>query len=117
MVFDPVGGERLVESVRVLAPEGRLVSVGFVAGIPLLPVNKLLVRNLTLIGADWQPQDPVTRERLVPWLRAMLTARALHPVVTRTASLGEATTVLTELERRQLPGKAVLEVRDERGEQ
>jgi len=110
VVFDPVGGERLIESVRVLAPEGRLISVGFVAGIPHLPVNELLVRNLTLLGADWPPDDPVTRARLLPWTQAMVASGAIHPIVTRTAALAEAGSVLAALERREVAGKAVLEV-------
>jgi NADPH2:quinone reductase len=107
VVVDPVGGERLAESMRCLAPEGRLVSVGFVGGIPSLPVNHLLVRNLTLIGADWAPDDPVTHDVLVPALRALL-AEGVRPAVTHVAPLDEAGPVLEALERRQLAGKAVL---------
>lgn len=113
VVLDPVGGRRLEESARVLAPEGRLISVGFAGGIPTVSVNRLLVRNLTLIGADWLPDSPVTAERLIPWVVAQLEAGALKPPVTHTAPLRDAASVLTALAEGKLKGKAVLEVGSE----
>ncbi len=54
VVYDPVGGEMFIESLRCMAPEGRLVSVGFAAGsIPEVPANILLVKNLDVIGLYW----------------------------------------------------------------
>jgi NADPH2:quinone reductase len=53
-VYDPVGGEMFAESLRCMAPVGRLVSVGFAAGsIPEVPANILLVKNLDVIGLYW----------------------------------------------------------------
>jgi NADPH2:quinone reductase len=115
VVFDPVGGDRLEESARVLAPEGRLISVGFTGGIPKVSVNRLLVRNLTLIGADWPPDSPVTSERLIPWVVAQLGAGALKPPVTHMAPLRDAANVLTALAEGKLKGKAVLELESKEG--
>ena len=54
VVIDPVGGDRFDDNVRVLAPEGRLVVVGFAAGtIPTVKVNRLLLRNISILGAAW----------------------------------------------------------------
>jgi len=54
VVYDPVGGEMFTESLRCMAPEGRLVSVGFAAGsIPEVAANILLVKNLDVIGLYW----------------------------------------------------------------
>ena len=54
VIFDPVGGERFDESVRALAPEGRLVVIGFTEGaIPKVGVNRLLFRNVSVVGAAW----------------------------------------------------------------
>lgn len=110
VVFDPVGGTRLEESARVLAPEGRLLSVGFAGGIPKVAVNRLLARNLTLACADWPPDSPVTAARLIPWVVAQLEAGALKPPVTHTAPLRDAGNVLTALAAGELKGKAVLEL-------
>jgi NADPH2:quinone reductase len=52
LALDPVGGDRLVDSLRLLAPEGRLLVVGFTAGeIPTVKVNRLLLGNIGVLGA------------------------------------------------------------------
>jgi NADPH2:quinone reductase len=51
LTLDPVGGDRLVESLRLTAPEGRVLVVGFTAGeIPTVKVNRLLLGNLGVLG-------------------------------------------------------------------
>ena len=52
LALDPVGGDRLVDSLRLLAPEGRLLVVGFTAGeISTVKVNRLLLGNIGVLGA------------------------------------------------------------------
>ena len=52
LALDPVGGDRLVDSLRLLAPEGRLLVVGFTAGeIPTVKVIRLLLGNIGVLGA------------------------------------------------------------------
>lgn len=54
IVLDPVGGDRVTDSLRVLAPEGRLLVVGFTAGeIPTVKLNRLLLGNTGVIGVAW----------------------------------------------------------------
>ncbi len=54
VVLDPVGGDRFTDSLRSLAPEGRLLVVGFTAGeIPTVKVNRLLLNNTEVVGAGW----------------------------------------------------------------
>ena len=63
-VYDPVGGDVFMQSLRCMAPEGRICPVGFASGtIPQIPANLLLVKNLTVCGvnmgyyAGWSPND------------------------------------------------------------
>ena len=50
IVVDPVGGDRMTDSLRSLAPEGRLL-VGFAGGeIPTVKVNRLLLGNTGVLG-------------------------------------------------------------------
>ncbi|PPJ10591.1 NADPH:quinone oxidoreductase [Nocardia nova] len=54
IVLDPVGGDRFTDSIRSLAPAGRLLVVGFTAGeIPTVKVNRLLLKNVEVVGAAW----------------------------------------------------------------
>jgi NADPH2:quinone reductase len=51
VIYDPVGGEAFDISLRCIAPEGRLIPMGFASGtIPQIPANILLVKNVTVIG-------------------------------------------------------------------
>ena len=64
IVFDPVGGSIFEEALRCIAPEGRVIIVGFAGGtIQQIPANLLLLKNVELIGlnfghyAGWTPAD------------------------------------------------------------
>jgi len=51
VILDPVGGDRFTDSLRSLAPEGRLLVVGFTGGeIPTVKVNRLLLNNVDVVG-------------------------------------------------------------------
>ena len=54
MVVDPVGGDRFTDSLRSLAPGGRLLVIGFTGGeIPTVKVNRLLLNNVDVVGVGW----------------------------------------------------------------
>ncbi len=51
VIYDPVGGSAFDASLRCVAPEGRIIPMGFASGtIPQIPANILLVKNVTVIG-------------------------------------------------------------------
>jgi NADPH:quinone reductase len=51
VICDPVGGSAFDISLRCIAPEGRLIPMGFASGtVPQIPANILLVKNVTVIG-------------------------------------------------------------------
>jgi NADPH2:quinone reductase len=54
VIFDPVGGDTFDQSMRCIAPGGRIIPMGFAGGrIPNIPANLLLVKNVTAIGLYW----------------------------------------------------------------
>jgi NADPH2:quinone reductase len=54
LVVDPIGGEAFDDAIRALAVEGRLLVIGFAAGgIPTVKVNRLLLRNVSVIGVGY----------------------------------------------------------------
>lgn len=54
VVVDPVGGDRFTDSLRSLAPLGRMLVIGFTAGaIPEVKVNRLLLNNVDVVGVGW----------------------------------------------------------------
>jgi NADPH2:quinone reductase len=54
IVVDPVGGDRFTDSLRSLAPGGRLLVIGFTGGeIPTIKANRLLLNNVDAVGVGW----------------------------------------------------------------
>ncbi|MGV0791209.1 NADPH:quinone oxidoreductase family protein [Mycolicibacterium sp. XJ1819] len=55
LVVDPIGGAAFDDAIRALALEGRLLVIGFAAGagIPTVKVNRLLLRNVAVIGVGY----------------------------------------------------------------
>ncbi|MFF7647181.1 zinc-binding dehydrogenase [Streptomyces canus] len=115
IVLDPVGGDRFADSLRSLAPEGRLVVVGFTGGdIPTVKVNRLLLRNIAVLGAglaELLAHDPGYPRRQWDELYPLLSDGRLtvpEPVV---HDLADAAKALSELESRSVIGKIVLSTR------
>ena len=76
-VFDPVGGDVFLQSLRCMAPEARIMPVGFASGtIPQIPANLLLVKNLIVTGFNlgyyigWSPRD--VRHEYEDQMRALI---------------------------------------------
>jgi NADPH2:quinone reductase len=112
-VLDPVGGDRFLDSLRSLKEDGRLVVVGFTGGaIPEVKVNRLLLRNLEVIGAGWGayaiPKPELDRE-IGAALDALIDAGVVRPLVGARFPLDQAADALRLIEERRAVGKVVLE--------
>jgi len=114
VIFDPVGGDRFDASVRCLAPEGRLLVVGFTEGrIPAVQVNRLLLRNIEVVGVAWGAflaVEPGLFQSAQHELDRMLTEGTVVPQVGHVFPLDEAGAALRTLEERRATGKVVLRV-------
>lgn len=112
VIYDPVGGDWFDQASRVLAIEGRLLVIGFAAGrIPEIAVNRLLLRNISVVGVYWGgyvEQDPDWLARAQRQLFDLYDLGEINPIVTETAPLAEAPAMMRALAGRKLLGKAVL---------
>ena len=115
IVVDPVGGDRFTDSLRSLAPAGRLLVIGFTGGeIPTVRVNRLLLNNIDVVGVGWGAwalSHPGYLAEAWDQLSALLTSGAVtapDPQVFELARAGEA---IAALENRAARGKIVLKVR------
>jgi NADPH2:quinone reductase len=115
IVVDPVGGDRFNQSLRCMAPEGRLLVVGFASGtIPQLSVNRLLLRHLDVVGVNFGgllPFDEQFARHAAQELFALVRDGRLAPLVGSRHPLAEGAQALRELEARESIGKPVLVVR------
>jgi NADPH2:quinone reductase len=115
VVLDPVGGDRFTDSLRALDMAGRLVVIGFAGGgIPTVKVNRLLLRNLTVMGIGLDPMDkrfPGTVRRIGDAVAALAEAGRIHPFVGHRLPLEEGAEALRLLDRREALGKVVVDLR------
>lgn len=111
LIYDPVGGEQSATVLRALGDDGALLVIGFVAGIPMLPANQVLLRNRRVVGVDWggwalrngDRNDELTAEVLEHVL-----AGRLHPVEPTPYPLERAAEALGDLGARRVAGKVAL---------
>jgi NADPH2:quinone reductase len=115
LIVDPVGGDRFTDSLRSLAPNGRLVVLGFTGGeIPTVKVNRLLLRNISVLGAGWGEYvrtNPGYTSRQWATLGPLLESGALQIAEPTTYSFEHAGDALRTLETRSATGKIALSVR------
>jgi NADPH2:quinone reductase len=115
VVLDPVGGDRFTDSLRALDVAGRLVVIGFAGGsIPVVKVNRLLLRNLTVTGIGLDPMDrrfPGTTARVSAAVVALAQRGALCPRIGARLPLEQGAEALRILDRREAVGNIVVEIR------
>ncbi len=112
VVVDPVGGEAFDDAVRAMAPEGRLLVIGFAAGqgIPTIKVNRLLLRNVSVVGVGWGEfvrHSPAAQAEVGAGL-ADLVAAGLRPPPPVTYRLADGAEGLQALADGKIRGKLVL---------
>ena len=114
--MDPVGGERFTDSLRSLAPGGRLLVVGFTGGeIPTVKVNRLLLNNIEVVGVGWGAwtlTHPGSLAQQWEGLADLLRSGRLAVPQPEVYPLDEAAAAVASLENRTVKGKVVLRVRD-----
>ncbi|KGN42315.1 NADPH:quinone oxidoreductase family protein [Knoellia aerolata] len=112
VVVDPVGGDRFTDSLRSLAPLGRLLVIGFTAGsIPEVKVNRLLLNNLDVVGVGWGAYwmgRPGFVRRQWDDLAPLLEAGVLEPVIGSVRDLDEVAVALADIDERRATGKVIL---------
>jgi NADPH2:quinone reductase len=85
VIYDPVGGDIFDLSTKCIAPEGRLLIIGFASGrIPSIAVNRI--------------------PKLMDWYEA----GRIHPTVGATYKLEETPRAMRDLADRKVLGKAVV---------
>jgi NADPH2:quinone reductase len=112
VIFDPVGGDVFDASRKVVAFEGRILVIGFVAGrFADAPTNHVLVKNYGVLGVHWGYYQRMAPELIPVWqdaLVALWAQRRIDPLVGAELPLTEAPEALRRLGSRGTVGKVVL---------
>lgn len=112
VVFDPVGGAVLTQSLRAIAWGGRVLVVGFASGaIPELAANRILLKGCSVIGVragEAARQDPARGRAVLAALLDYAAQGHLRPHISHRLPLSEFARGMRLLMERQAIGRVVL---------
>lgn len=112
VIYDPVGGDTFDLSTKCIAFEGRILVIGFASGrIPTAKMNRVLVKNFSLVGLHWGlyfQKNPQVLQEAQDAISRLYSDGKIGPVVSATHPLEDAHAALHALGSRKTTGKVVL---------
>jgi NADPH2:quinone reductase len=111
VIYDPVGGAYTEAALRAIAWEGRLLVVGFPAGIPKLPLNLTLLKSCQVVGVfwgEWVRRLPHENAENVRELLSFYAQGKIRPTVSEIFPLARAGEAIDWLAGRKAMGKVVV---------
>jgi NADPH2:quinone reductase len=115
VAIDNVGGEQFDAALRASRRDARLLVVGFAGGtIPQIPANRILLKELDVLGVywgDWTARNPDANRANFEAMFALMREGRLHPRVDATYAFEDAPRAIEDLMERRVVGKAVVQVR------
>lgn len=110
VIYDPVGGDVFDESLRCIAFNGRILSIGFTSGRqPVLPVNIALIKGFSVMGVragEYGRQFPEKGRENTAAIWAM--ADQMKPRVDHEYPLSEWRAAFDSLATRKVVGKTIV---------
>ena len=113
VVYDPVGGDLFDSALSSLGWGGRILLIGFVAGVPQIPANRLLVKHRSAMGSSlryFRYNVPDKLHRSMDELARWHGEGKLKPLVSDRYPLERAVDAIRVLTERRATGKVVVEV-------
>lgn len=111
VVYDPVGGELAEPALRATAWKGRFLVIGFVAGIPKVPLNLTLLKGCQVVGVFWGAfvgRENERHQRNVRELLGWYEEGKLRPRISASYPFDRVAEALNDLALRRVKGKVVL---------
>jgi NADPH2:quinone reductase len=115
LIYDPVGGDYTEAALRAIAWEGRLLVIGFPAGIPRLPLNLILLKSCDVRGVFWgafAARDAKANAAHVETLFRLWEEGKIAPRVSRTWPLAQGGDAIAHMAARKAVGKLVVTMDD-----
>ncbi|MCB5410289.1 NADPH:quinone oxidoreductase family protein [Pseudogemmobacter faecipullorum] len=112
VTYDTVGGPGFDAAMRATRPGGRMLAIGFAGGdVPQVPLNQLLVRNISVIGLWWGGYLDFAPEVLRDSLAELLSwwgEGRIQPLIAAELAFADLQQGLDAIRRREVSGKLVL---------
>jgi len=113
VAYDPVGGDTTHKVRRCMAWDGRLLIIGFVAGIPDLPANHMLLKNYSVVGVHWGAslgRNPASLNSQMVSVLSHAETGAVDPLIFPPYEFSEGATAIQDLADRKTWGKVIVRV-------
>jgi len=112
VIYDSVGGDTFDRSLKCIAWGGRLLVIGFASGrIPEVKANRILLKNIAIVGLHWGPyveREPDRVEACFEALFEMYRQGRVRPLISGVYSLEQVPEALRQLAARESVGKLVV---------
>jgi NADPH2:quinone reductase len=112
VIYDPVGGDLVDLSLKCIAFSGRFLVIGFASGtIPSVQLNRVLLKNIAIVGLHWgayRQHDPEKIPQAMRELFALYERGLVTPLVSSQYPLARAADALAEIASRRSVGKVLL---------
>lgn len=122
LVYDSIGGDVTIQSIRSLAWEGRLLTIGYACGeIPKIAANTLLLKNASAMGFNlghffgWSPggnrkQYIDALDEMAAGVLDLYSKGLIKPEIGARFSLDQFVDALDAVIDRKVDGKCVIEI-------
>jgi NADPH2:quinone reductase len=112
IIYDSVGGDITDGSLKCIAWNGRLLVIGFASGrIPEVKLNRVLLKNISLVGLHWGAHtmhEPARVGETFCALFGLYAKGLIEPMIYRSYPMAELPAALDALGSRQSWGKIVV---------
>jgi NADPH2:quinone reductase len=112
VIYDSVGGDITDKSLKCIAWNGRLLVIGFASGdIPAVKLNRVLLKNIAIVGLHWGAHvqhEPARIQETFAALFDLYAAGKIRPVVFARYGLDDLPAALEALGSRRSYGKIVV---------
>jgi NADPH2:quinone reductase len=112
VIYDSVGGDTFDKSLKCIAWNGRLLVIGFASGrIPEVKANRILLKNISIVGLHWGAHVQHEPARIPETFRALFElyrAGRIRPVIFETYPLEQVAVALEALGSRKTWGKVIV---------
>jgi NADPH2:quinone reductase len=110
VIYDSVGGETTDRSLKCINWNGRLLVIGFASGdIPNVKLNRVLLKNIALVGLHWSAypdREPERIDECFEGLFEMAATGKIDPLVSARYPLEQAGEALNALASRKPSGRS-----------
>ena len=113
VAYDPVGGEVFQKVRRCMAWNGRLLVIGFVAGIPEIATNHVLLKNYSVVGVHWGAslgRDPGSFKQQMSSVVELSKSGEVDPLLHPTYEFDSANQALQDIADRKVVGLSLIHI-------